>query len=215
MRVESYDTERYDFRSPAADVLGALEALRWDGGDVVVDSDQHTPWHRSLYDLYERGWLDIWQRFARDWLRPRFGPGMAYQARPTWRVHPAGNRAVGPWHTDQRYGHGTGTTNVWVPLTDAAAENALWIEGSPVTVNHGEVLIFDGTALIHGNVANITDRARVSFDARIVAIDTLRGGRSFNTRTPLALGGYYEALDDLRVAGQPELRRVETVATGE
>lgn len=197
--ILTYDTTRYDFRTPAALACGYLGGLKWDGGHRTVDSDQETPWHAALYRLYdETGWLDVWRRFVAEWVVPTFGEGLAYQARPTWRVHPIGNQAIGPWHTDTLYGHGDGTTNLWVPLVDTTDANTLWVESKPITVRYGEVLAFDGVHQRHGNIANLSDRSRVSFDARIVPIASLQpGGQSFNTRTPLEVGGYYAEADAL------------------
>lgn len=193
--ILTYNTDRYDFLGPVEAAIGDPHKLRWDGGDIEADSDQQTPWHRKLYTLYEHGWLDVWRRFAAEWIRPLFGPGYAYQARPTWRVHPAGNRAIGPWHTDTRYGHGSGTTNLWIPLTTTNEQNTLWVAGEPRYLAYGEVLVFDGVHLEHGNIPNVSDVARVSFDARVAPLAYLGGGTSYNTRTPLVVGGYYETLD--------------------
>ena len=201
--ILTFDPDRYDFRTPVERAISNLTALRWDGGDIEVDSDQNTPWHRRLYTLYTEGWLEVWDRFAAEWIRPLFGPGYAFQARPTWRVHPAGNRAIGPWHTDRRYGHGAGTTNIWLPLTSTDEHNTLWVAGEPRYLHYGDVLVFDGVHLEHGNVPNVGDRSRVSFDARVVHTSALQGGRSHNTRTPLEVGGYFSLLDTVsrRLAG--------------
>ena len=198
MEIHRYDTGRFDFRTPAALACGYLGGLTWNGGNRTVDSDQDTPWHQRLYKIYDdTDWLDTWRSFAVEWVRPRFGEGLAVQARPTWRVHPAGNWAIGPWHVDGRYGHSAGTTNLWIPLGDTNEHNTLWVDSKPVTVRYGEVLCFDGTAQTHGNVVNTSDRSRVSFDARVVPIANLTGGQSHNERVPLEVGGYYLALDEL------------------
>lgn len=197
MMIFTYDPSQYDFRSPVETAIGDIDRLTWDGGAELVASDQQTPWHADLYSAYDHGWLNMWNRFCVEWVRPIFGTKLAVQARPTWRVHPALNRAIGPHHTDRLYGHGPGTLNLWIPLTDTNPSNTLWVGNRPVIARYGDVVVFDGVNDTHGNVPNLSDRSRVSFDARLVPISQLSGGESFNTRTPLEVGGYYNDLDAL------------------
>ena len=81
-----------------------------------------------------------------------------YQKIPTFRVHLKDNQAVGEWHRDRDYNHGKSEINIWLPFTDAYDTNTIWIESEedkndfkPYNVSYGEVLVFNGANLIHGN----------------------------------------------------------------
>jgi ectoine hydroxylase-related dioxygenase (phytanoyl-CoA dioxygenase family) len=126
-----------------------------------------------------------------------------YQKIPTFRVHLKDNQAVGEWHRDRDYNHGKSEVNIWLPFTDAYDTNTIWIESEedkndfkPYNVSYGEVLVFNGANLIHGNKTNIEHDTRVSVDFRIVNptefIPSTKG--SINTNTSFDIGGYFQKL---------------------
>ena len=64
--------------------------------------------------------------------------------------------------------------NVWLPFVSTCDANTLWTETDygrgdyrPVTVEYGQLLLFDGGLLSHGTVANTSGQTRVSMDLRI------------------------------------------------
>ena len=63
---------------------------------------------------------------------------------------------------------------VWLPFVSTCDANTLWTETDygrgdyrPVTVEYGQLLLFDGGLLSHGTVANTSGQTRVSMDLRI------------------------------------------------
>jgi ectoine hydroxylase-related dioxygenase (phytanoyl-CoA dioxygenase family) len=60
----------------------------------------------------------------------------------------------------------------------------------PVPLGYGEVFVFDGAGLTHGNRRNETGKTRVSFDFRVVSpsLYTPGEGGSINTGTKFVVG---------------------------
>jgi hypothetical protein len=81
---------------------------------------------------------------------------------------------IGMFHRDRDYGLPSGTVNLWIPVTNVWGANALWLGGRgirpkdsrPVSLQHGQALLFDGANRWHGVVWNTSDTTRVSFDLR-------------------------------------------------
>jgi ectoine hydroxylase-related dioxygenase (phytanoyl-CoA dioxygenase family) len=63
-------------------------------------------------------------------------------------------------------------------------------------VKYGEVLVFDGANLLHGNKINKTKDTRVSIDFRLVDPHRFvsNDGKSINGITSFTVGGYFEKL---------------------
>jgi len=205
MRLE-YDPQRYPFAVPMQAALGIdrLDELH-QGSEYPLLSrheDQSTQFHAALYDLGP-DFYDIYIRFLTEVVQPFIGEDIIYQRVPTFRVHLPGNVAVGEFHRDSDYAHGPGEINFWLPVTRAWATNTVWIESEegaedfePHECEIGEVLIFDGVRLKHGNRVNATGKTRVSFDFRIVPRSRFRPSEnvSINTNLKFDLGGYFDAL---------------------
>jgi ectoine hydroxylase-related dioxygenase (phytanoyl-CoA dioxygenase family) len=128
---------------------------------------------------------------------------LIYQKIPTFRAHLVDNLGVGEWHKDRTYNHGTTEVNFWLPFTDTYDTNTIWVESkedlgdySPHNVKYGEILVFSGANLMHGNKINKTTDTRVSVDFRLVEptkfIPNTEG--SINMKTPFDIGGYFEKL---------------------
>ena len=66
----------------------------------------------------------------------------------------------------------------------------------PYDVKYGEVLVFSGANLLHGNKINKTRETRVSVDFRLVDPSKFvnNDGLSVNGITSFTLGGYFEKL---------------------
>jgi hypothetical protein len=85
-----------------------------------------------------------------------------------------------------------------VPLTSAYDTSSVWIEDDDGVlqapdVYPGQVVVFSSVSRVHGNRANTTGRARVSFDFRCLPTRLLPAepGRTQHTRMRFAPGGYY------------------------
>lgn len=79
----------------------------------------------------------------------------------------------------------------------------MWIESEegaedfrPYPVEVGEVLVFDGVNLAHGNKVNDTAKSRVSFDFRVIPRSEYRprSDVSVNTGVRFEIGGYFDEL---------------------
>lgn len=150
---------------------------------------------------------DALARFVRREVCPALGVArVAYQRRPTVRVHLAGAPAMGYPHADgaDPYNHQPGEVNVWVPLTKVWGGNSLTSESAPgaedfhaFEARPGQFVRFDGNRCWHYTTANDTEATRVSFDLRVVPFhlfdDDHRGPKKKNgaEAVPLRLGQYY------------------------
>lgn len=185
---------------------GPLEQLHRRGAPALLrrETDQSTIWHRRFYDdvVGSDAWQRVYDRFVTAVVAPCFPGRIAYQAIPTLRVQFPGNVAVGEFHDDSRYGHAAEAVNIWVPLTPARRTAALHLANrpgpgtddcTPVEVDPGQVLIFDGINHVHGNVPNAEGRTRVSFDLRVIplAVYEATDNVSVNTSSRLVIGDYY------------------------
>lgn len=203
-----YDTSLYPFREIIKTNLktNTLENLheveKYD--TLVREKDQSTTWHKRFYRDDLNRFQKLYNTFIKNFIKYEFElDEIIYQKIPTFRVHLKDNQAVGEWHRDRDYNHGKSEINIWLPFTDAYDTNTIWIESEedkndfkPYNVSYGEVLVFNGANLIHGNKTNIEHDTRVSVDFRIVNptefIPSTKG--SINTNTSFDIGGYFQKL---------------------
>jgi len=203
-----YDTSLYPFREVIKSSLktNTLENLheveKYD--TLVREKDQSTTWHKRFYRDDLNKFQTLYNTFIRNFIKYEFElDEIIYQKIPTFRVHLKNNQAVGEWHRDRDYNHGTSEINIWLPFTDAYNTNTIWIESEedkkdfkPYNVSYGEVLVFNGANLLHGNKTNIEHDTRVSVDFRIVNptefIPSTKG--SINTNTSFDVGGYFQKI---------------------
>jgi ectoine hydroxylase-related dioxygenase (phytanoyl-CoA dioxygenase family) len=168
--------------------------------------DQSSLIHKKFYKIYEQtDFLIEYDNFIKDFIRNRYQESIVYQKRPTFRIHMPGNVAVGEFHKDKHYQHSIWETNYWLPFTDAFSTNTIWIESeedkgdfSPIELGWGELLIFDGSNLNHGNKPNTTGVSRVSIDFRIMPYskyDENNNNKSTHLALPMKIGGYYSFCD--------------------
>lgn len=208
----SYDTERFDFRQLICNHYNVtdLDQLHlWLSEEVPFFKDktfdQSTDIHKHFYKLYEGGeFLPLYQQFLREVVQPGYGETLVYQARPTFRIHLPNNVAVGEWHKDGDYNHQRTETNFWLPFTRAFGNNTIWIESEEdkgdfqsYDVEHGEVLVFNGASLKHGNKPNDTGVSRVSMDFRVIPHSQYQElqSESSNLKLKFQVGGYYSLLE--------------------
>jgi ectoine hydroxylase-related dioxygenase (phytanoyl-CoA dioxygenase family) len=104
---------------------------------------------------------------------PLFAMTLSYSRRPPFRVHLAGSPSASSWHTDKQVTGRDDQINIWLPFADTCAANTLWVETdygrgdyTPVVVEYGQMLLFDGGLLSHGTVKNTSGQTRVSMDLR-------------------------------------------------
>jgi len=202
-----YDTEKFPFKEVIKEILQveSLEKLHeLEHYDVLErEKDQSTKWHRAYYDNFTEKFYPLYVEFVNH-LKERFGyEEIVYQKIPTFRVHMVENLGVGEWHRDRTYNHGKTEVNFWLPFTDTYDTNTIWMESKedledfmPYSVKYGEVLVFDGANLMHGNKINKTKDSRASIDFRLVdpAKFVSNDDKSINGITSFTVGGYFEKL---------------------
>jgi ectoine hydroxylase-related dioxygenase (phytanoyl-CoA dioxygenase family) len=205
-----YDTKKYPFREIVSNILeidsNRLEDLHLleNYGLLSREQDQKTKWHKKYYDKFKTEFFLTYLELVKE-LRERFEyKEIIYQQIPTFRVQLGnGNVAVGEWHKDKTYEHGATEVNFWMPFINTNAFNSIWTESSedkgdykPYLVNYGEILVFSGANLYHGNKNNESNETRVSVDFRLVDPNkfTPNSKGSINMNTAFDIGGYFEKL---------------------
>ena len=208
-----YDTVKYPFRKVVSQMLEV-----WEGDTIpledlhllehyellVREKDQSTIWHKRYYEKFKTEFLPAYLELVKE-LKERFGyDEIIYQAIPTFRVQLAeGNLGVGEWHKDKTYNHGTTEVNFWMPFVNTNEYNTIWMESSEdkgdykaYKVNYGEILVFSGANLIHGNKPNKSLQTRVSVDFRLVEPNKFipNEAGSINMKSKFDIGGYFEKL---------------------
>ncbi len=208
----SYDTQKFDFSGIITHILSldkshqSLEGLHKmeDYGLLVREKDQSTIWHKKYYEHYMDSFYPTYIALIKTLKEDLGYAELIYQKIPTFRVQLAnGNVAVGEWHKDKTYNHGLAEVNFWLPFVDTNEQNTIWMESKedkgdyrPYTVKYGEILVFNGANLVHGNKHNDTNTTRVSIDFRLVDpvkfIPNTAG--SINMNTKFEIGGYFEKM---------------------
>lgn len=209
IEIIRYDTNRWNFRDKVAEML-ELDSP----SDLVrlheicthdkqeLGSDQHTLWHKRYYEKQDTHMVPFVKEFVKEFVCGYFGlESIIYQKRPTFRVHEVGNVGVGAWHRDREYNHDSNEVNLWIPFTPAYDSNTVWTESEegkedfmPMNVSYGEILVFNGADLMHGNYTNETPSTRVSFDMRVVDSERFNptGKDTVNNQKKFELGSYFE-----------------------
>ena len=208
----TYDTEKYPFREIISKMLEIynvnipieyIHTLKH--YDLLVrKNDQSTIWHKMYYEKYNTHFLPKYLELITE-LKHRFGyDEIIYQSIPTIRVQLAnGNLGVGEWHKDKTYNHGSSEVNFWMPFVNTNEYNTIWIESEedkcdyePYLVNYGEILVFNGANLYHGNKNNDSSESRISVDFRLV--DPVKfipnEAGSINMKSKFDIGGYFNKI---------------------
>ena len=205
-----YDTKKYPFREIVSNMLeinnNRLEDLHLleNYGLLSREQDQKTKWHKKYYDKFQTEFSSTYLKLVKE-IKERFEyKEIIYQQIPTFRVQLGdGNVAVGEWHKDKTYEHSATEVNFWMPFVNTNVFNSIWTESSedkgdykPYLVNYGEILVFSGANLYHGNKNNESNDTRVSVDFRLVDpnkfVPNSKG--SINMNTAFDIGGYFEKL---------------------
>ena len=208
----SYDTQKYPFREIVSQMLEI-----WEGNTIPLEdlhllekydtfikgTEQSTKWHKMYYDKFAKEFYPLYFELIKE-LKEKFEyDEIIYQKIPTFRIHLHGNVGVGGWHKDRDYNHTPGEINCWLPFTNTFGTNTIWMESEEgkedyksYDVNYGEVLIFDGVNLFHGNKTNEENKTRVSFDFRVVDEQNFNPSEKSTLNNPieLTIGNYFEKI---------------------
>lgn len=202
-----YDTEQFPLqniisRILEADQLNMLHQLK-DYELFSREKDQSSHWHKAYYDNFMEHVSPTYKQLVNN-IAKRLGyPEIIYQKIPTFRVHLVNNLGVGEWHRDRDYNHDSNELNFWLPFVNTYDTNTIWMESHegaedfmPYGVNYGEILVFNGADLLHGNKTNATNDTRVSVDFRMVdpAKFNPTDKGSINMGTKFDIGGYFEIM---------------------
>lgn len=208
-RSVPYDVTKFGFVAPVARLFDGvdLSELNEKHSELFkVGSDSSTSFHQKFYDRYRAGWpelTELYERFISEVVAPIMAAPFLYQKFPTFRVHLPGNLAVGAFHTDAEFGHPTGERNFVIPLTNSGGTASIWVESTPgwndftpMILQVGQLIEFNGNKLRHGNKINITGQTRVSMDFRtILAADYKEGAESMTLKTKIKEGTYYRKFE--------------------
>ena len=200
-----YNTNKFPFQSIVQEMLEVSDLYSLHELNEYElfsrEKDQSTEWHKLYYSKFSEHFYPTYLELVKS-IAKQFGyPEIVYQKIPTFRTHLTNNLGVGEWHRDRTYNHGTTEVNFWMPFTDTSESNTIWMESKegaedfmPYTVKYGEILIFDGANLMHGNKTNTSNSTRVSVDFRLVDpakfVPSKEG--SINMNAAFDLGGYFE-----------------------
>ena len=204
----SYDTQKFPFRKIVSKMLecSEIENLhKIKNYDVLVrEKDQSTIFHKQYYENFKSDFFPTYLELVKELKEIFEYSEIIYQAIPTFRVQLAnGNLGVGEWHRDRTYNHGVTEVNFWLPFVDTNDYNTIWMESKegkmdfrPYTVNYGEILVFNGANLFHGNKNNGTTQTRTSVDFRLVDPNKFvpNDAGSINMNTKFDIGGYFEKI---------------------
>jgi hypothetical protein len=186
LTILRYDLSAIDLRPWARSVLEVdeLEQLHRRPDPIPFGNyvDRLRYYANSLRDNFAAA-RPLYERLLSETIAPLFGGLVQFQRPPSFRCHLPGVGTASAFHRDgdPKYGVTRNSINAWVPLTRVAQTNSIYIEtmiGSgrhrPVTLEPGEILVFDAYHLEHGSIANRTETTRVSCDLRFVPVDKAR-----------------------------------------
>lgn len=216
MKVINYNTIKYNFKEQIKDVLNTQTLSFIHLNDDFIynkkferKNDQSTHYHQKFYQ-YARSssFQNLYKDFIVEVVKPEFDETVIYQTIPTFRLHFPGNVAVGEFHRDRDYRDSNWSKrvqelNFFLPFTDAKNTNTIWVESEegkedflPIEAKFGELVMWDGTNLLHGNKTNEEKTTRISVDFRVMPISRYEPSQhgSINTATKFELGEYYSKI---------------------
>jgi hypothetical protein len=208
--VLKYDTYKYNFRDIVCEYLNTknLESISLETTDILSKkTDQSTLYHKAFYHSidHDTKFKELYDKFIVEFISPLFKQKFIYQTFPTFRVHYKKNIAVFEFHKDKDYNHNPKTINFFLPLTKCYDTNTIWIETEedkgdyyPIICDYGNLVIWDGANLRHGNKINETNQTRVSLDFRILMEKDYSLSQQKDKMTlknkKLIVGQYYQKL---------------------
>jgi len=216
IKILKYDVDVYNFTKEVASVYGISDLSeihnKWVGAksyEIFYDirEDQSTVYHQKFYrDIVDTNFYDLYYLLIKNVVSDLIQEDFLYQKIPTFRVHLPNNLAVGEYHRDREYSHSSHEINFYLPLTKAWGTNTIWTETEynknnfyPLNVDVGEIVMWDGANLLHGNKMNDTGKARVSVDFRILPLSKYKNtdNRSLSSMSPtkMVIGEYWERFE--------------------
>lgn len=216
MKTIIYNTSNFDFKSLVLNKFKVNSLSKIHNNQNFIsyqkftrEKDQSTIYHKSFYELArEKSFIELYRNFISEHIKPIFGEEVVYQKIPTFRIHFPGNIAVGEYHRDRNYrdpewAKKVKEFNFFLPLTMSYGTNTIWVESeegkedfSPIISKYGEVIMWDGSNLLHGNKTNNEKDTRISFDFRVMPLSRYEESNhgSINMNSKFAIGGYYEKI---------------------
>ena len=213
MKKIKYDIKKYNFAKKIKEIYEVKDismihkewklAKKYDLLNNVKE-DQSTVYHKHFYEnIFSTSWSEIYHSFIHDIIRPIFDEAILYQTIPTFRIHQPANIAVAAFHKDSDYSHSIHEVNFYLPLTNAYGNNTVWVESkpgeedfSPMEGKLGDVWMWDGANLLHGNKINDTNFSRVSVDFRVLPMSKYvdNNKTSVTNNTKMIVGEYYSVM---------------------
>ncbi len=213
MKKYKYDIKKYDFVGEIETLYKVndlseihnqwSEAIKYDVLDDV-STDQLTVYHKHFYDnSKDSNWYFIYNSFIKEIIQPLIGEDILYQGIPTFRVHQPSNLAVAAFHRDKDYSHSEHEINFYLPLTKAWGNNTIWVESeegkgdySSIDTEVGEMWMWNGANLMHGNKINDTGKSRVSVDFRVIPTKKYKDSNriSVTNKTKMIIGEYWNEI---------------------
>jgi hypothetical protein len=211
MIILNYDTETYNFKKIICEYLNEtdLENLSIEKNDIMLEGkDQSTLYHKKFYKNLDsdidKKFKKLYDNFIISKIFPIFNEKIIYQTYPTFRLQYKRNIAVFQFHKDKDYNHSDKMVNFFLPITKCYDTNAVWIETeedkgdyNPIICDYGNLVMFNGANLKHGNKINLTGQTRVSLDFRIIKekdylYKEQKSSKSKNKK--LIVGDYYQKM---------------------
>jgi hypothetical protein len=211
MKKINYNVNDFSFKQKLEKTFDVKELSELNDNIEIFtrEKDQSTNWHKLFYNWARTNdFIELYDKFILEVIKPLYNEQIVYQAIPTFRVAYPNNIAVGEFHKDKHYRNGEWASkvkedNFYLPFTDAFDTNTIWVESEedkgdyiPMNCNYGECIQWDGCNLTHGNKINITGKARVSVDFRIIKYSNYVPSEysSINTKIKFQIGGYYKTI---------------------
>lgn len=190
MKFLKYNTQIYNFKKIVQEYLdyNDLETIHNDLAfnhkltNIAGDApDQKTKIHKLFYNTMDTNpiFKKTYDAFIKNVIPDFIGTrDFLYQKFPTFRVHQPKNIAVFEYHKDKEYNHSEKEINFFLPITPAYDSNTIWVESeedkgdyAPINCKYGEIVLWNGANLRHGNKDNDTGFTRMSFDFRVLKLE--------------------------------------------
>ena len=174
---------------------------------------QDTYFHKKFYENKDV-FLKLYRKFIKEVISKRYDEDILYQSTPTFRTQACNSVSVigldhnneskdlgiEGLHRDRDYNHSDEEINYFMPFVDTNKYNTIWAESepekgdySPFLLKYGQIKIWSGANLMHGNIVNTSNESRVSVDFRILPLSKFVGGNKTLTKEiPFEIGGYWE-----------------------
>tara|TARA_R110000744_G_scaffold85265_2_gene166653 strand:- start:8206 stop:8862 length:657 start_codon:yes stop_codon:yes gene_type:complete len=211
-KIIKFNTNKYNFRELVENYLDFqdLENIHsnypFDGmltNSEGTNPDQGQSLHKKFYEGMDsdKNFKSLYDDFIENIVAQNFGE-IIFQKFPTFRVHQPKNICVFEWHKDCDFNHSRNETNIYMPITEAFDTNTFWSESEegkedflPVEADYGEIVIWKGSILKHGNKINTTGKTRVSFDFRVMLLEDYNeteAQESLTKSNKFTMGNYFD-----------------------